>query len=168
MTDKDEKTKVSYSAISGELRKSARLYEVFKHASEAADILANFEREEKAASIRISILNKELKSLDDKCDESYLKQQKAEKEAKDALEEKLDILNKARIDAEGIKSRATNQVDKILSEARNELNNIQSDIEKAKDDAHKANVAKESALKSLSKVEKQMKEAKDKFLNTLG
>jgi len=168
MTKVKEDSKVSYSAIAGELRKSARLYEVFKHASEAADILASFEREKSNALSGIKNLQKELEDLDQKCDDSYNKL-KESKEGKLHVEnEALLILKKARVEAENIKSRASSNSEKKIAEGNDALELILEKTRIAKSDMEKSINKKNESLKSLSKVEEQMKAAKDKFLKTLG
>jgi len=168
MTKEIKEKKMSYSAMAGELRKGARLYEVFKSASDAATILANFEKEEEATKRRISLLNKELEDLDSECDIAYGKKKKAE-EAEEA----------SNVNAGGIVQRAKKEAEKIIgkasavaSETKDKALLVLSGIEdKTKEATSAMNISigkKNDALLSLSKVEKQIQTAKDKFLKTLG
>lgn len=168
MNDKKKESKVSYSAIAGELRKSARLYEVFKHASEAADKLALFEKEEETAKRRLLTLTKELASLDEACDASYNEQKKAE-EAKSAADVEAGItVQKARKEADEIKRKANEAAAKIKEDNEGVLEGINAKIVEAKAEMQKALNTKADALSSLAKVEKQVKDTKAKFLKTLG
>jgi len=163
-----KETKITYSAMAGELRKSARLYEVFKSASEAADILATYEREEKAIINDIGLLKKEFDGLDAKCNESYAKQQQAEKELITLKETSNQLIQKAKSDAEKIIARANEQAEKNLNEVKNKLILIQNNIKTANIEAVASDNARKDSLEALAKVEKQIQTAKNKFLKTLG
>lgn len=162
------KDKISYSAMAGELRKGARLYEVFKSASEAADILASFEKEIGAAKRKMTNLNKELESLDEACDIAYNKQKEAEEKVKAAEVNAGGIVQRANIEAGKIKDKAASDIAKSKEDAQSILDGITNKTEAAKKDMQKAINQKQDAISTLSKVEKEIETAKKKFLKTLG
>jgi len=168
MTKETKESKMSYSAMAGELRKGARLYEVFRNASDAAEILASFEKEEESTKRRISLLIKELEGLDSECDTAYNKQKKAEEAVKAAEVNAGGIVQRARKEAESIKGSASAKVAEIKSNAESVLEGIKSKTDTAKVEMNKAIGDKNDAIASLAKLEKQIQTAKDKFLKTLG
>lgn len=168
MTNKTKKENISYSSMAGELRKGARLYEVFKHASEAANILASYEREEESAKKIRDNLTKELSSLNDECDKAYNRQKDAEVAKAEADKEAVLILKKARVEAEGIKSKASKSAEKKVGECNISLDVILEKTRIARNEQEQATNSKNEALQALSKVEKQIQDARDRFLKTLG
>ncbi len=168
MNDKVEDKKVSYSVISGELRKAAKMYEVFKNASQAADILSSFAREEELAKRKIENLENELKELDKKCDLSYEKEKESEERKITSEKEALLLLKRARVDAGQIKESASNSAEKKVEEGEKTLSIILEKTRIASKDIEVALNERGDALASLAKVEKQIQAAKDRFLKTLG
>ena len=162
MTDK-QKDKVSYSAIAGELRKAARLYEVFKHASEAADALAKFEAEIKIASKKAEGLKAELYELDKACDVSYNQKVATEVEIKQAKDEALLTIKKGKADASILVNKAKDQASKIMDEVKGELAIIKGEINIAKIKEKESKEAKGKADAELHKVKDQIQSLKDKF-----
>jgi len=168
MTKETKESKMAYSAMAGELRKGARLYEVFKSASDAATILANFEKEEEATKRRISLLSKELEKLDLECDIAYNKAKEAEESEKAAQVNAGGIVQRAKKEAERITAKASTVVSETKEKALLVLSEIEDKTKKATSDMNISIVKKNDALSSLAKVEKQIQNAKDKFLDTLG
>lgn len=163
-----DENKISYSVIAGELRKSARLYDVFKHASEAADLLANFERELKGMEKEREQLSKECLELDSRCDATIEKHKAVLQEIEVAKNTKEDILNKAKEDAILIVNTAK---DKALIEekrAEEKLKGIQNLIDKAQEQAHTANTRKGEAEAACAKAEEELKKIKERFLKVVG
>lgn len=167
MTEETKKDKMSYSAMAGELRKGARLYEVFKNASDAATILASFEKEEEATKRRISLLTKELAGLDAECDTAYANKSSAEEAEKASKVNAGGIVQRAHKEAERITKKAAGKAAQLKEEANATLEGIKSQITKAEADMVNSISKKNAADSALSKVEKQVQAAKDKFLKTL-
>ena len=163
---KDEK--ISYSVIAGELRKSARLYDVFKHASEAADILSEFEREEKKAKASIEDLRKQESILQESCQEAFDKQEEAEKSVIEAKKKIGDAKANARMEADKIIAKAQASASKFLDEAKGELEELKASIKTFQVEAANADNKRKDAMEALAKVEKQVEAAKARFLKTLG
>jgi len=161
---KTKEDKVSYSAIAGELRKAARMYEVFKHASEAADTLAKFEAEIKVYTNKAAKLKAELYELDKECDVSYNKKVATEVEIKQAKDEVILIKKKGRADASILVNKAKTQAEKIMEEVKEELAVVKASITKAKVAEKDSLEAKAKADSELHKVEDQIQSVKDKFL----
>ena len=161
---KTKEDKVSYSAIAGELRKAARLYEVFKHASEAADSLAKFEAEIKISTGKAAKLKAELYELDKECDVAYNKKIAAEVEIKQAKDEALLTIKKGKADASILVNKAKDQAEKIMDEVKGKLAIINGDINIANLKKEESIEAKGKADAELHKVEDQIQSLKDKFL----
>lgn len=85
-SNKDKK--ITASEVAGSLRKAARLYEVFKHAHEAADLLAQAESTERKLKSSVLVLQKEHDSLDAECDDIVSKTKKKKVKLKE-VEDKL-------------------------------------------------------------------------------
>lgn len=160
---KTKEDKVSYSAIAGELRKAARLYEVFKHASEAADSLAKFEAEIKISTSKAAKLKAELYELDKECDVAYNKKVATEVEIKQAKDEVLLTIKKGKVDASILVNKAKDQASKIMDEVKGELAIIKGEINIAKLKEKESKEAKGKADAELHKVKDQIQTLKDKF-----
>jgi len=163
---KDEK--VSYSVIAGELRKGARLYEVFKHASEAADILGDFERQAKTAEKNIERLTKEESILKESCQDAYDKQKEAENSVIIAHQKADGTMANARAESDKIMAKAQVGATKFLDEAKDELQGIKDSINTYGVEAQVADNKRKDAVDALAKVTKQVEATKAKFLKTLG
>ena len=167
MTD-EKKDTVSYSVIAGELRKAVRQYEVFKHASEAADVLASYSRDEARLIKEIGLLKNEVSELDALCDEAYNNKSKADKATSDANVEAGKIVQRAKKEASDIKHKASAYASKTKEEMETVLSETIDKIGVAKNEMNDAVNAKNDAVSALAKVDKQIQTAKDKFLKTLG
>ncbi len=167
MTDK-KKDKVSYSLIAGELRKAVRQYEVFKNASEAADILANFEREKAIVTKDLAVLRSEADELNASCDKAYADKEQTYKDIAATKVTSAEFVQRGKAEAEGIKRKANAYADKVKSEQEEVLRSISDKINIAKNDMNDAVNAKNDAIISLEKVDKQIQSAKARFLKTLG
>jgi len=165
---KTKEDKVSYSVIAGELRKGARLYEVFKHASDAADVLAAFDREQEGMKRKIATLKNEVLELDTLCDEAYNKKEEAIKAKSKSEVEAGNIVQKAKQEAELIKSKSNAYAAKSKEDMEVVLSGIMDKIGIAKNEMNDAVNSKNDAVSALAKVEKQIQSAKDRFLKTLG
>ena len=64
----NDKKKVSASSVANDLHKMAKLYEVFKNASDAANLLASIESTEKKLKSNVESLKKEQITLDAECE----------------------------------------------------------------------------------------------------
>jgi len=160
--------KISYSVIAGELRKGARLYEVFKHASEAADILGNFEKESKLAKKNLDRLNKEESILKESCQDAYDKQTEAENAVITANSKADGAMANARAESDKIMEKARAGATKFLDEAKSELQGIKDSIKNYSVEALSADNKRKDAIEALAKVDKQVEAAKTRFLKTLG
>lgn len=157
---------ITYSAMVGELRKAARLFEVFKNAAEIAEVLSNYEADKKNLLRDIKKLEAEKVDLDSACDEAYNKQQIIEAEVVKADNTKVEILKKARTDANAIIKEAKDKGKGIVDKANEKLAGIEAKINKALEDAVKADAQKQTAIKALHKYQTQVKEVKENLLKS--
>lgn len=155
------------SEVAGELRKAARLYEVFKNAADAAAVLAEYEAREKAHKKNIALLAKEESELDHSCDIisakigtkktelSILetKVSEADKEYRSILS---DSENKANIEAE-----------RIIASAKTELESLNTKIQQSKKDVKSLNLKIVSAQNKLDNVLNHIEKVKADALEAL-
>lgn len=159
------KEKIKASEVAGQLRKMANMYDVFKHAADAATVLDEYEAREKKLKKSVEVVQAEFDDLDSKCDILYTDVQK-HKEVLSNLQDSISAAkeNKVRV-LHDTEVRAKEKADGIVNGAVNELNALKSVIAELnskfkhrKEDAdkeysalcEKIKVIKENALKALS------------------
>ena len=163
----DKSKTVTYSEIAGELRKASRHYEIFKHAAEAAVLLANVEKENKKLEAQKDTLIKEQVELNKQCDSIVEKANKAKQDTEDTKYFKASLIKEAKTQARVILDEAKTEAEKIIQAGVNELSNIKVNIEATIEEGHIYLVRKDEAIKSAQKAEKEFADIKAKILKTI-
>jgi len=163
----DKKEKVSLSLIAGELRKGARLYEVFKNASEAADVLANYERETSRVKKDQADAEEMLSALTAKCEDVYKKQTEVEQKTQDLIKDSVNKSKEAQSDAKRIIFDAKEKAESIVVLARHEADQITSEMSASKAALASLKSDEQEALNKLSKLNNKIESAKKSFLRAL-
>jgi len=166
MADKKEK-KVPASEVAGELRKAARLYEVFKHAADAASLLASFEVQERKLKSSINSLKKEHTQLDDKCNAIAYKIDDHKKTLSEFTTKIKTVDKEYQQEVRNIKQRATVEAAGIVASATIDLESLRSKITKAKVDYSSITEDVLNAKQELSDVNMRIEEIKTNALASL-
>ena len=145
--------KISYSAMAGELRKANRQFEVFKHASEAADVLAGFEKERERLEKMKNQAEQDLSMLQEKCQETY----DDEVAIRAKIVEHKKAMDRdeagAKANAEKIVSKAMVKAEKIVNDANAESNAITQQTKESKIALESCKADEKRAIDSLKKLE---------------
>jgi cell division septum initiation protein DivIVA len=164
----DKKSKKVASEVVGELRKAAKLYEVFKNAADAAELLANFEKNEAALKKSILSLEKDKESLEIVLSEALNEIEAVNAKAKEKSSQSDEVLANAKSEAKDITAKARENANAIIDKAQNEASKIESTISAIKVRERQAVEDEKKAQSHLTKVNEQIKAAKDKFLEIVG
>lgn len=159
--------KITASEVAGELRKAAKMYEVFKHASDAANVLAGYEASEKKLKKDIGKLQSEYDDLDKACDvvssdtdAKKFELSNLEKKVKDADDEYKRLLSES-------KSKAQIEASRIVSSAQAELSGLDEAIRAAKKVEKAINLQIENADKQYKSVCSRIEKVKSDALEAL-
>jgi cell division septum initiation protein DivIVA len=164
----DEKPKKVASGVVGELRKAAKLYEVFKNAADAAELLANFEKNEAVLKKSICSLEKDKESLEIVLSEALDEIKAANAKVKEKSSQSDELLANAKDEAKDITVKARKNANAIINEAQDKVSKIEASISAIKIRERQAIESEKKAQNDLIKVKGQIKAAKDKFLEIVG
>ena len=167
MTENKSKSKVTASEIVGDLRKMRRMYEVFAHASEIADVLAKQEAKERGLQKSITSLEEKEASLD-----KVLENKEAIIEAKKEQIESMDeVVKEAKAvytnTLEAAKADASTKATEIIASAEDKAKRIQIDIDNLITNRNSLLSDTQEAKQELINVKEQIDAMKQKVLDSL-
>lgn len=160
--------KVKYTEVVGELRKAARLFKVFEYAADAAGMMANLEKDEKAIKDRIEKYQKEAEILNSDLDVTVKQINQNRLDVSNIASETEAILEEARMEAKSIINEGKVKAEAIVSNAKSGLIEIKSQIEFIKKEKQLIDSQKEEAHIAFNSIQTKIQSTKDKFLKELG
>lgn len=161
-------TKVTYTEVVGELRKAARLFKVFEYAAQAAEIISNYEKDEKAIKGRIQEYQKEAGTLNSDLDKTVKKINQNRLDASNIASETEFIMEEARIQAKSVVGDGKAKAEAIVCAAKSELIEIKHQIDLAKKDKQQTDTQREEAHCAFRNIQTKIQSAKEKFLKDVG
>lgn len=162
---KDEN--ISITEVSGHIRKMHREMKVFEKALEVAEALDESSKTLKEMQKEILSLEKDKVSLENELDEGERALEDALNAKSAAERDAADCLKKARSDIKGMHDKAKLESDKLVGEAAGRIATLQKEIKTLSTERNKALELKEAADKQLSIVQSQIKQTKEKFIESL-
>ncbi len=140
---------ITASEVIGELRKAARLYEVFKRAEEMARVLVDLEKKQKDLETKIAILKVDEENVDKAIDEKVAR-------TNAQLADTLEKVKAAEAQVVNAEKRAMDIVSKAKEEAASVMKQTKVEFDALK---HSMKSAKDAELVALQKA----KEARDRL-----
>lgn len=160
--------KMSTSELIGHLRAGGRFFKAFEHALAAAEFFNDLEKEEAGLKNAIAGLNKEYDVIE-------LSKQTVEKEVEELQSKKdkltsdiIEIKQKAEAEAKTIIEAAKKEALDLIIQANLKVDAIYEEEQDAINAKVVAETLREKAQADLKTVEKQLQDAKDKFLKAFG
>jgi hypothetical protein len=159
--------KIKATEIVGELKKAARMYEVFKQAAKAAEILASFEKENNALIKQREALSKECLELDAACNNAVEEATKAEQDRIRAVNEASNVIAKAESNALSIINEAKQKAIDMEATAVAQLTNSKNYLEELKEEIKTLENRKSAAEKAAKKAESTVQKIKNEAIAAL-
>lgn len=157
-------SKISYSAMAGDLKKAARLYEVFKTAAESAEVLAKLEKHTRDLEGQEKALEKVLDKLNSECDKSEERQRSIEAHNAELLEEGKKIIEKTKDEASAYKAKVESELDYLKDKTNQELALVEAKIADRKKELADLDAQCARSKKAADKAESDLESLKSKIL----
>lgn len=152
------------SELAGEIKRMARLYEVFRRADDIAQMLVESEQRKVQLKKDIDVLEKEKETLDSKINKNIEEGNKKVDELGKMLEKKKEEVKAAEEKAASIVAKAKAEAFEIVSKAKAEVQALTNQMASDMDAAMKARRAKEQAKAEMDAMVSEVQRKKNELL----